>query len=130
MLVRFLEGTIDDIDFSLIFVNENHLFWDEGHRLNEEQKSDVLGMVLELIAEEREARIYALNNPPAYMPKYTTPGCCGECGRPQAPAHYVACADCHHMIDPADDASHMCIERTYRLRTAAPQYATSSSSLR
>lgn len=127
MLVRFLDGTIDAIPFSLIFVNEKCVFWGEGHKLNAEQEADVLGTVADMIEEEREARIYAMNNPPAYTPKYTTPGCCGECGRPIAPAHYIACADCHHMIDPADDATHMCIERTYRLAT--PMQATASSSL-
>ena len=129
MLVRFLEGTIDALPFTLIHVEGCRPIWGELHQLNAEQETDVLGTIEDYIAEEREARIFALNNSPAYTPKFTTPGCCGECGRPQAPAHYVACADCHHMIDPADDASHMCIERTYRLRTAAPQYATSSSSL-
>lgn len=125
MLVRFLEGTIDAIPFSLTLVNEVHPMWGESHALNNEQEEDVLGTIGDLVAAERELRMAEYNKP--YVPKFNEPDCCGECGRHRAPAHYVACNDCHHMIDP-NDTTHMCIERTYRLQTA-PKTATSSSSL-
>ena len=110
MMLRTFQGTIDGIEFDVMMIDSRP--WSGLDLLNPEQQEDVLAVVLEVIAEQRAAWIAADEVRIAeYMAKVR------EIDSIPIPAHYVACNDCHHMIDPADDA-HMCVEREYRLRTA------------
>ena len=129
MLFQHFDGTIDNIPFELFIVDGKHPLWQGDFGLTLEQQSDVLGTIADVLAEQR-AR-FLLEEEERIKPKFASddPNICAWCGKAKAPAHWIACNDCHHMIDPATTEEHMCIEKKMRLEWEAEKAATASAEI-